>query len=110
MLLEVKSWKVNDSTACLFTGISEHPSTRIGIIIGSGFNISFLNSDNDDVFADETDFQIINTELGRDPRTKNPLGYYARLVDDKSPTKIIARSMDPLFEEVSERKMNSTKS
>ena len=59
--------KVNDSTACLFTGISEHPSTRIGIIIGSGFNISFLNSDDDDVFADETNFQIINTELGRGP-------------------------------------------
>lgn len=70
MFLKVKPFKVNDSTACLFTGISEHPSTRIGIIIGSGFNISFLNSDNDDVFEEGNNFQIINTEIGRDPRTR----------------------------------------
>ena len=69
MFLKVKPFKVNDSTACLFTGISEHPSTRIGIIIGSGFNISFINSDNDDVFEEGNNFQIINTEIGRDPRT-----------------------------------------
>lgn len=70
MFLKVKPFEVNDSTACLFTGISEHPSTRIGIIIGSGFNISFLNSDNDDVFEEGNNFQIINTEIGRDPRTR----------------------------------------
>lgn len=55
---------VNDSTACLFTGLSEHPSTRIGIIIGSGFNISFVHTDNDDDVFENQKFEIINSEIG----------------------------------------------
>ena len=39
---------VNDSVACLFTGLAEDINTRIGCIIGTGFNISVLtpNPDN----------------------------------------------------------------
>ena len=44
--------------ACLFTGLSEHPNTKIGLIIGNGFNISFLNKEADDTYT------VINSELG----------------------------------------------
>ena len=50
---------VNYSVACLFTGLSEHPNTKIGLIIGNGFNISFLNREDDE------NYTVINSELGK---------------------------------------------
>jgi len=49
---------VNDSVACLFTGLSEHPNTQIGLIIGTGFNISFLKPRGDG------NPDVVNSELG----------------------------------------------
>ena len=49
----------NLSVACLFTGLSEHPNTKIGLIIGNGFNISFLHQQSDEQYT------VINSELGK---------------------------------------------
>ena len=35
---------VNDTVACLFTGVSEEVNTKLGLIIGTGFNLSFLRT------------------------------------------------------------------
>merc|ERR1711953_1130139 len=32
----------NDSTACLYTGLAEDPNTRLGLILGTGFNVALL--------------------------------------------------------------------
>ena len=45
--------------ACLFTGLSEHPNTQIGLIIGTGFNISFLKP------KGEGNPDVVNSELGK---------------------------------------------
>jgi len=57
--LKVK-YIVNDSVACLFTGLADRPNTRIGLIIGNGFNISFLDKNEEKNTA-----TVINTELGK---------------------------------------------
>lgn len=38
---------VNDTVACLFTGVSEEVNTKLGLIIGTGFNLSFLRTSED---------------------------------------------------------------
>ena len=64
---------INDSVACLFSGLSEEHNTRIGLIVGTGFNLSFLRQSEPDVFADPDVFEsesasssttVINSELG----------------------------------------------
>lgn len=58
---------INDTVACLFTGLSEDHNTRIGLIIGTGFNLAFLRSSDMDVFESESppdQSVVINSELG----------------------------------------------
>jgi len=65
---------VNDSVACLFTGMTEDTTTRIGLIIGTGFNLSFLRNveEEQDVFTETSNTSshcshssvVINAELG----------------------------------------------
>lgn len=50
----------SDKVACLFTGLSEHPNTQIGLIIGTGFNISFLKPRGEGSNPD-----VVNSELGK---------------------------------------------
>ena len=33
----------NDSTACLYTGLAEDPNSRLGVILGTGFNIAVMS-------------------------------------------------------------------
>lgn len=47
---------VNDTVACLFTGVSEEINTKVGLIIGTGFNLSFLYSDDTTI--------AVNSEMG----------------------------------------------
>lgn len=48
---------VNDTVACLFTGVSEEVNTKLGLIIGTGFNLSFLRTSEDTT-------QAVNAEMG----------------------------------------------
>ena len=50
----------SNKVACLFTGLSEHPNTQIGLIIGTGFNISFLKPRGEGSNPD-----VVNSELGK---------------------------------------------
>jgi len=47
----------NDSTACLYTGLAEDPNTRLGLILGTGFNVSLLR-------LVENEWHSVSSELG----------------------------------------------
>ena len=50
----------NDSTACLYTGLAEDPNTRLGLILGTGFNVSVLRLDT----SDTNKWHSVSSELG----------------------------------------------
>merc|ERR1712131_129341 len=62
----------NDSTACLYTGLAEDPNSRLGVILGTGFNIAVMSPTEK---PEQTDFNnqtencndkwaVYNSEIG----------------------------------------------
>ena len=60
----------NDSTACLYTGLAEDPNSRLGVILGTGFNIAIMsptkNSDstNPTNQTDNDKWTVYDSEIG----------------------------------------------
>ena len=49
----------NDSTACLYTGLAEDPNSRLGVILGTGFNIAVMSP------TETSDkWTVYNSEIG----------------------------------------------
>ena len=57
----------NDSTACLYTGLAEDPNSRLGVILGTGFNIAVMSPSDSTNSTDQSDtdkWTVYNSEIG----------------------------------------------
>ena len=59
----------NDSTACLYTGLAEDPNSRLGVILGTGFNIAVMSPSDSTNPTDESEngndkWTVYNSEIG----------------------------------------------
>jgi len=62
----------NDSTACLYTGLAEDPNSRLGVILGTGFNIAVMSPTETSNSTDPTNqsetgtdkWTVYNSEIG----------------------------------------------